>query len=471
MLSIRHRAADSVGARLCDGISRREMIRVGGLGLLGLSLTNLLRSQARADQEAAVPVRAKRCILLFLLGGPPQHSTWDPKPQASEDIRGAFGPISTSVPGIQYGELLERTAKLADRIAVLRAVQTGDHAHSSSGYAMLTGTPHQPLNFENANPGAPNDWPTIGAVVQHLHRGRRVLPPAVRLPHHIFNTDQSVWPGQDSGWLGAAANPWMFRCEPATEGAKVPDFELPVEVPLDRFQSRTSLLQALDERMRIMDRTGTFASFDQQAQQAYDLLTSPTAFTACDLSLESDDVRNRYGRTQFGQSVLMARRLIEAGVSLVQVNWYRGPEEPSDAPCWDSHARETPRLKEVLLPPFDAAFASLIEDLEQRGMLDDTLVIAMGEFGRTPKFNAAGGRDHWGHVFSLAMAGGGIKGGIVHGASDNQGAYPLEGLVRPEDFTATLFHCLGYSPDTEIRDVLDRPFPISRGQVIRSILA
>ena len=485
MLSLREsnrsRQHGGRSVRLCDGVSRREWMRIGSLGLFGLSLPSLLRSRGlgsaglSADDETRVEEvlrsgKAKSCILLFLLGGPPQHSTWDPKPQAGADIRGAYGPMSTSVPGTQFCELLEKTSRFADRLAVLRAVQTGDHAHSSSGYAMLTGMPHQPLNRENANPGAPNDWPTIGAVVQHLHQGRRVLPPSIRLPHHIFNTDQSVWPGQNSGWLGAADDPWLYRCEPNTAGFQTPDFQLPVDVPLDRFESRTSLLKTLDERLRSLERTGTFESFDRQSQQAFDLLTSRESFAACDLTKESDGNRDRYGRTQFGQSVLMARRLIEAGVSLVQVNWFRGPEEPSDAPCWDSHSNETPRLKEVLVPPFDQAFAALLEDLEERGMLEETLVIAMGEFGRTPKFNPRGGRDHWGHVFSLAMAGGGIRGGVVHGASDNQGAYPLEGIVTPADFTATLYHCLGYSADTRITDPLGREFPISRGQVVREVL-
>ncbi|HRF00821.1 MAG TPA: DUF1501 domain-containing protein [Pirellulaceae bacterium] len=471
MLSLQDGSGPRRAPRLCDGLSRREMLRIGSLGLVGLSLPDLLRGRTVAQELTPRAVgKAKSCILLFLLGGPPQHSTWDPKPQASEEIRGAFGPISTRVPGVQYAELLERTARVADRIAVLRAVQTGDHAHSSSGYAMMTGVPHQPLNRENANPGAPNDWPTIGAVVQHLHRGKRVLPPAVRLPHHIFNTDQSVWPGQTSGFLGADDDPWMFRCEPNTPGSKIPDFSLPVEVPLDRFESRTSLLSGLDARLRDLDRLGAFDAFDRQTQQAFDLLTAPASFSACDLTREPDAMRDRYGRTQFGQSVLMARRLVEAGVTLVQVNWFRGADEPADAPCWDSHARETQRLKENLGPPFDQAFATLIEDLEERGMLDETLVVAMAEFGRTPKFNAQAGRDHWGNVFSIALAGGGVRGGTVHGASDNQGAFPIEGLVGPADVAATIFHSLGYAPDTEIRDVLDRPLPISRGQVIRSIL-
>ena len=450
-------------ARLCDGLARREFMRVGGLSLLGLT--------GGALQAAATPRsgKAKSCILLFLLGGPPQHSTWDPKPQAPDDIRGAFGPTSTSVPGIQICEMLPRTAQQMDHVALLRAMTTQDHAHSSSGYAMLTGQPHQPRNRENANPGAPNDWPTIGAVVQHLQRGRRLLPPAIRLPHHIFNTDQSVWPGQDSGFLGAAADPWMFRCQPASPDFEVPDFQLLDDVPLARLDGRRELLGQLDDRLSALESSGLFDSFNQQNQQAFDLLSSAKSFDACDLSREPERVRARYGHSQFGQSVLLARRLVESGVSLVQVNWFRGPDEPSDAPCWDSHANETQRLKSVLLPPFDMAYSALLEDLSARGMLDETLVVCLAEFGRTPKFNARAGRDHWGHVFSGALAGGGIRGGVVHGASDNHAAYPVEGIVRPEDLTATIFQCLGYAPHTEIRDPLGRPHPISRGNVIKQI--
>jgi hypothetical protein len=207
------------------------------------------------------------------------------------------------------------------------------------------------------------------------------------------------------------------------------------------------------------------------AEQAFNVLNSNDSRQAFQLDRESAEMRDRYGRNQFGQSVLLGRRLVEAGVSLVQVNWYRGADEPSDAPCWDSHAREAERLKTVLAPPADQAMSALIHDLEQRGMLDDTLVVCMAEFGRTPRFNGAGGRDHWGHVYSVAMAGGGIKGGVVHGSSDAIGAYPASGRVQPQDLTATIFHCLGLNPESEIHDTLGRPIPISRGDVIQQILA
>jgi hypothetical protein len=452
---------------LCDRMPRRAVLRAGALGLSA----GLLSGSVRAAPVASRQAKAKRVIVLFLLGGPPQHSTWDPKPDAPREIRGEFGPIPTVVPGLQICELMPDTARVADKLAVLRAVVTGDNAHSSSGYAMMTGQPHVPLQVENANPGPPNNWPTLGSVVQHLHRGPRLLPPAVRLPMHIFNTDQSVWPGQDSGFLGHAADPWMFRCEPASPNYAVPQFQLQADVSLGRLDQRHSLLSQLETQLRAIDRGPAFTEYGSQRDQALTLLGTASAREACDLSRESDATRDLYGRSQFGQSVLLSRRLVEAGVSFVQVNWFRGADEPPDNPCWDSHTDETNRLKNVLVPPLDRALSALISDLDQRGMLEDTLVACLSEFGRTPRFNARGGRDHWGHVFSVALAGGGIKGGVVHGASDGQGAYPTEGAVAPCDITATIFDRLGYSPDTEIHDPLGRPLPISRGEPIAAILA
>ncbi len=463
-------------SRLCDGISRREMLRVGGLGAFGLSLPLLsqgLQSQAVASPATASSStkRAKSCIVLFLMGGPPQHSTWDPKPDAPKEVRGEFAPTSTVVPGIQYCELLPRMSLLADRVAVLRAVSSQDNAHSSSGYYMMTGQPHAPMNFENANPGFPNDYPNLGSIVRKLMPERSSLPASIRLPHRIFNTDGSVWPGQDAGFLGRSVEPWLLNCQPADASFRIDELTLNADISDNRLAHRRSLLQHVNQHLDAADRTGSRNGYGRLAEQAFDVLNSSESRQAFQLDRESPQMRDRYGRTQFGQSVLLGRRLVEAGVSLVQVNWFRGPEEPSDAPCWDSHAREAQRLKTVLAPPADQAMASLIEDLEQRGMLDDTLVVCMAEFGRTPRINGAGGRDHWGHVYSVALAGGGIKGGVVHGASDPIGAYPASGRVQPQDLTATIFHCLGLNPQSEIHDTLGRPIPISRGEVIESILA
>jgi hypothetical protein len=336
---------------------------------------------------------------------------------------------------------------------------------------MLTGQPHAPMNFENAKPGFPNDYPNIGAIVRKLMPSRGSLPASIRLPHRIFNTDGSVWPGQDGGFLGRAAEPWLLNCQPAAAGFRIEEVALNVETTDQRLSARRTLLEQVSRQLEGVERTGSLANYGRLTEQAFNLLNSSASRQAFQLENESETVRDRYGRTQFGQSVLLGRRLIEAGVRLVQVNWYRGPEEPSDAPCWDSHAREGQRLKTVLAPPADRAISALIEDLEQRGLLDETLVVCMAEFGRSPRFNGAAGRDHWGHVYSVALAGGGIRGGVVHGASDAIGAYPKDGRVEPQDLTATIFHCLGLDPLTEIQDTLGRPFPISRGDVIRQVLS
>jgi len=458
----------SAGRRLCDGLTRRDVLQAGGLGLVGLTWPELLRQRARATD--VVPTgRAKSCILLFLMGGPPQHSTWDPKPDAPREVRGEVGPITTNVPGIHIGELMPRLAQRTDKLCILRAMSTADNAHSSSGYYMMTGRPHAPMNFENANPGAPNDWPFMGAVVQQLRGQPGAMPAAVRLPQRIFNTDGSVWPGQDAGFLSRTAEPWLLRCEPGNRQFRIPEFSLSADLPDGRLDDRHSLLSRVNERLDAAVRTGAMDRYDRQTHQAFDLLRSSQAGRAFDLDRESATMRDRYGRSPFGQSVLLARRLIEAGVSLIQVNWYRGPDEPSANPCWDSHTDETNRLKNVLIPPMDQAFATLLDDLSERGMLDETLVVCLSEFGRTPRFNGSAGRDHWGYVFSVALAGGGVRGGQVLGASDRQGAHPKEGRVLPEDLTATIFHALGYRADIEIHDSLRRPLAISRGNVIRQV--
>lgn len=462
----------AAGPRLCDGLSRRDVLHVGGLAFGGLTLAGLLGKPAAAESAAgSTRGKAKSCIVLFLLGGPPQHSTWDPKPDAPAEVQGEIKPIASKVPGIQVGELMPKLAGLTDKLCILRAVSTGDNAHSSSGYYMMTGRPHAPLNAENANPGPPNDWPNLGSILQRIAPAGGELPTAVRLPMHIFNTDGSVWPGQDAGFLGRTCDPWMFRCEPASKDFKIPEFTLPIDVPLERLSGRASLLKDLNAHLAAVERSGKMEYFSSLSQRAYDVLSSPQSRAAVKLDDEPQATRDRYGMSQFGQSTLLARRLVEAGVKLVQVNWFRGADEPDDAPCWDSHARETERLKSVLIPPWDQAYSALLEDLDQRGLLEETLVVCMAEFGRTPRFNGRAGRDHWGPVFSVSLAGGGIKSGMVHGASDKLGAYPKEGLVRPEDLLATIFHCLGYSPDTEYHDPHGRPYVVSRGNVIEPILA
>ncbi len=454
------------GATLCDGWRRREILRVGGLGLLGgLDLAGLAKAT-----EGAPAGRAKSCIVLFLMGGPPQHSTWDPKPDAPPEVRGEFGPIATKVPGLSVSSLLPKTAQVADKLCLLRAVSTGDNAHSSSGYYMLTGRPHSPMNLENANPGPPNDSPVLGALLDRVTPHRPGMPASVTLPHRIFNTDGSVWPGQDAGYIGRAFDPWLLNAKQTPEGYRVQEIALPADLDHDRLGRRKDLLDRLQRGLDSLDHDRVAGLLDDRQRQAFELLRSSKARRAFHLDEEPEPVRSRYGETPFGRGVLLARRLVEAGVKLIQVNWYRGPEEPPDNPCWDSHTKESARLKDVLVPPTDQAFSALIEDLSRRGLLDETLVVCMAEFGRSPRLDGNGGRNHWGSVFSIALAGGGIRGGQVYGASDKIGAYPRDGKVRPEDLSATIFHCLGLAPETEYLDPLGRPHPISRGEVIRAIL-
>jgi len=454
--------------RLCDGLSRREWLRVGGLSALGLGLPGLL--QARQAQAAATGGQGggkpRSCIFLFMLGGPPQHETWDPKPEAAAEIRGDLKPIDTNVPGLKVGELMPMTARIADKICVLRALSTNDNAHSSSGYWMLTGTPHQPMNSENATPGFPNNWPCLGAVVKHLRPERSGLPSAITLPEHIWNTGMIPWPGQDAGWLGRPSDPWLMMCDPSEPGFQVPGLSLPAEVTSPRFVGRQSLLGAVDERFR---ESRAIGGYDSYRQQVCDLLAAPQARKAFRLEEEPDVVRDRYGRNRFGQSVLLARRLVEAGVSLVQVNWTRHKEDTAASPAWDTHQKNEYHLKRTLMPTMDSAYSALLEDLSQRGLLDDTLVVWVGEFGRSPKINGAAGRDHWGYVFSGALAGGGVRGGQVLGASDAIGGYPKEGRVQPHDLSATIFHSLGMPSTAELHDPLGRPMVLSRGEVIRGL--
>ena len=457
------------GPRLCDGVTRREWLRIGSLRMVAAGSAATAQPSVAAPAAAGSFGKAKRCIMLFMLGGPPQHETWDPKPEAPEEIRGPFKPISTATPGLQICELMPKTAQLTDRIAVLRAMATDDNAHSSSGYWVLTGTPHAPKNQENALAGAPNDRPSLAAVVRHLHGDNGGLPGSVRLPDEIWNTGRIVWPGQDAGWLGAHADPWLVSCEPQQPDFRVPDIALPVSMSPERLGRRLALQKLLDRKLGALE-TQTLGRWDAWQSKAVDLLQDAATRKAFAIEQEPTAVRDRYGRNRFGQSVLLARRLVEAGVSLVQVNWTRWEHDEDVAPAWDTHAKNAERCKNDLVPPMDLAYSALLEDLERRGMLEETLVVWVGEFGRSPKINPSGGRDHWGHVFSAALAGGGVQGGAVYGASDRHGGYPLDGRVEPQDLAATIYHCLGHPAETEIHDQTGRPFAISKGQPIAAIL-
>jgi hypothetical protein len=439
----------------CPGPTRRAALAAGAFGL---TLPNLLA--AREDTGGSRPSlggRPKSCIVLFLLGAPPQQETWDPKPDSPAEARGDLGVIRTATPGLLVGETMVRTSRWTERIAVLRACGTNDSSHSSSGYYMTTGVPHAPVGVENAKPGAPNDWPSLGAVVRKVLQPGRRLPAAVTLPEQSSNDGNLTWPGQDAGFVGRGADPWLLTCEPEKGRFDVPGLALPPDVPAGRFDDRRSLLERIDR-----------GPADPHARKAFELIASPAAREAFDLDAESVRTRDRYGRTRFGQSCLLARRLVEAGVPLVRVNWTRVPNAPNNG-HWDTHGKNTEGVR-ALMPVLDAAYTALLEDLSDRGMLDDTLVVWCGEFGRTPKINGAGGRDHWGPVFSVALAGGGVRGGAVYGASDKLAAYPKDGRVTPPDLHATVYHCLGIPRDAEMRDGLGRPLAVYRGEPVRQIL-
>ena len=452
-------------------LSRRECLRVGGaLGLSSLGLRSALAAQPAPARHGGSFGRAKACIVLFLGGGPPQHETWDPKPDASPDIRGDLNPIKSSLPGLYVGELMPKLAAQAHRWSILRAMRTADNAHSASGYYMLTGRPHQPKNQENATPKDPNTWPCLGAVVNRLLPRRSALPGTITLPEHIWNTGMIPWPGQDAGWLGRGADPWLIHCDPSEPKFTMSGLELAPGVSEVRLNDRLAMHKQLSSHMDRWASTRDLEGHDVWTNTALDLLASNSTRKAFNLDDEKPETRARYGHHRFGQSVLLARRLVESGVSLVQVNWTRDKDGTNDSPMWDTHQKNTYWLKKSLMSPMDAACSALIDDLSERGLLDETLVVWMGEFGRTPKINGSGGRDHWGNVFSVALAGGGVRQGVVHGSSDAMGAEPKEGVAGPENLLATIFHCLGIDPGATINDHTGRPQHIATGEPIRQII-
>jgi hypothetical protein len=459
--------------RLCDGISRREMLRVGGLGALGLSLPTLLR----ASQTGPIPKgivrdptfgRAKNVIYVWLQGGPPQHETFDPKPEAPVEIRGPFHPIQTNIPGIQFCELLPRIARIADKLAVVRSLHTDSDQHCASGYEVLTGYHYTGTNSRVI---APTDWPYFGSVLKLIKPSEK-LPPltSVWLPD-IMRLNENVTPaGQTGGFLGRQWDPDRFVGDPSRADYHVEGLRGMDIAPL-RLNRRISLLEQVERHFRHAQANRSLGAYDTFQGQAFDLLTSGRVQRAFAMHEEPDSVRDRYTRTQWGQCLLLARRLIETGVRLVHVNWCREPGDSAvDNPMWDTHAQNADRLEDVLCPLFDFGFTALIEDLDRRGLLAETLVVAIGEFGRTPKINASAGRDHWGHVFSFAMAGAGICTGQVYGSSDRDGAFPAREAVSAGDLTATVFHSLGIDSDSTFRDATGRDHKLTLGAPIRAIL-
>jgi hypothetical protein len=435
------------------------------------------RALAGKVSTSARPPRAKACILLFMWGGPAHQDTWDMKPDAPSEYRGAFKPISTNVPGIQICEHLPRMAGHADKLALIRSMTHGDVDHTTGTHFLLTGrgVPRR---------GAPHheDWPSYGAVLAKLGRGQGPLPPFVSMmpevPHGAPRFVEESH-GKGPGWLGSVYGPMQINADASKPDYHVADFSLRAEVPLERTDRRRALLESLDRQARGLPQHAPSGAMANHYERAFSLLASRAATRAFDLSQEDLRVRERYGMNIHGQAVLQARRLVEAGVPLITVFW-QIDGITNVSVYWDTHNRNFIDLKERLCPAADQAFAALLEYLEQRGMLEETLVIWTGEMGRTPRVGqsvvggaGAGrdGRDHWASVFTTVLAGGGIRGGIVHGASDRVAAYPASQPTAPADLAATIYHCLGVDPHLQLMDVVGRPQMLCEGNPIQALLA
>ncbi|CAN5896801.1 DUF1501 domain-containing protein [soil metagenome] len=455
------------GLRIGGALTRRELIRVGAIGLGGLTLPGLLRLQQASGVGAPIKGKARSVILLFLSGGPAQMDMWDLKPKAPEEIRGTFRPIDTTVPGIQITEHMPRMAQVMDKCAIVRSMTHRQGNHPAAAYWMMVGAPMARPVRDSAFMSR-EDRPHPGSALAKVLGPTVGVPPFVMLPE-AMQPNGPERSGQHAGFLGAAYDPYRINSDP-----NLPDYDPgavapPVGVSSERLVGRRGLLDVVARQSEHLGDSAAVEALNAYHNRAFDLIASPEARRAFDIEAEPDSVRDRYGRHVFGQSVLLARRMVEAGVRLVHVNWVRR-DGGKGGQGYDTHRDHLQWSRDQLLPPTDAAFASLIEDLDERGLLDETLVIMLGEFGRTPRFNQNAGRDHWPHCFSLVMAGGGIKGGHVLGASDKIAAYPTADPATPADLLATLYQCLGVDPHMLIRDRLGRPFPIAEGNPLHALL-
>ena len=464
-------AADGAGVRFCDGLSRRAALRVGAVGALGaagqlgVDLPTLLQRRAVAG-EAGTFGRAKRMILLFMWGGPAHQDTWDLKPEGPEASRGEFLPIGTNVPGIHISEHFPLLARHADKLAIVRSVGQEDNNHSTGAHAGLTGRKHD-LRAESFG-ARETDFPHFGSVLSKLRPNQRGLPTFVALPEVIHTTNGAITPGQGGGMLGRQYDPFQISDHPDRDDFSIGSLRLPGELALPRMLERRALLNSVDNVLRVADRSEVAGAMDAFHQRALDMVLSSEARAAFDLATERPETRARYGWHAFGQSVLMARRLVEAGVQLVTVYWHR--ERKTIDTTWDTHALNFQELKSRLMPSVDRPIAALLEDLAQSGLLDETLVLWNSEFGRTPAINSNAGRDHWGPCNSVVFAGGGVPGGQVVGTTDAKAAYPTSEKVTQDDIAATVYHLLGLEPETLIHDKTARPFPLALGQPIGKLL-
>jgi hypothetical protein len=440
-------------------LSRRQLLHAGSLGFAGLNLAHLLDAEAAASPGRDSGKKISSCILLYYYGGPSHLDTWDLKPNAPREVRGEFRGTSTRVPGIQVCEHMPMCAGITDRLAIVRSLHHPMRNHNSAAVEALCGrTPERgDLELLAADP---NSFPTYGAVLSHQAPGHPGVPTHVSLPHVMYNVVEL--PGQTAGFLGAAHDAFRVTRDPNEPGFQAGALELPADLPLGRLDDRRSLLSLVDSKARKTEDMPMAVS----QRRAFDLLHSEKVRRAFDLSREVPAVRERYGRTTLGQSLLLARRLVESGVRFVNVNDKIANGQLAN---WDSHENNFARLKDDLLPPADRGFSALIEDLHERGLLESTLVVLLAEFGRTPKINKQSGRDHWPDCFTMVLAGGGVRGGVVHGASDRIGAYPALDPVTPGDLAATLFWRFGLDPEATIRDITSRPYRLAEGEPLRKL--
>lgn len=455
-----------------DRLPRRRVLQAGGAGLLGLSLPKVLAAEKVTAEAVA---RAKSVIFLFLFGGPSQHETFDLKPDAPDKIRGHFRPIASRTPGLHICEKLHRLASISDKFAVLRTLSHSYNDHSGGGHYLQTGQRWQ-IPVGGGFNATPKDWPSMGSVVDYLQQQKygapTDLPNYAVVPNSLGRIQtysvQLVRPGEYAGWLGRGYdpvttriekrdkkdNPYFRACSDEELTFQLDGLLSPQEITLDRMHQRQSLLSQFDAERSRIDSARSLSEYDRFQQRALNLVTSQKTREAFDITREPAALRERYGRHLFGQSTLLARRLVEAGVRFVTVHW-----DCPDGYSWDSHSHAND-VANNLLPGFDQAASALLEDLSQRGLLDETLVVACGEMGRTPNVNRTGGRDHWSTLFPVLMAGAGVRGGIAYGESDKDGAYPATSPIRPEDLAGTIYQAMGIDPHVRLPDIQGRPVPI-----------
>jgi hypothetical protein len=456
--------SDCLGPRA----SRRSVLQLGMWGAFTpISLGGLdgLVQRARASAaESSVKTtgRAKSVIMIFQWGGPSQLDTWDPKPEAPAEIRGEFGTIETAVPGIRISEHFPKLAKHTDKLAIIRSMTHDDPAHLSTVHHLLTGQ-LAPRPKSDAEPPSSKDWPFMGSMLAKVRPNTGPLPTSVMLPWVVSHpaAPGGKGPGQHGGWLGHGYDPFYILADPNDPGFQVPGLSLGDGCSIERMDHRMRLMDDLSRNLET-ESSNTWAPTHKKALNA---VMSATAREAFDLNKETVATRDRYGRHIHGQCLLLARRMVEAGVPLVTVNWHNDGQN-----FWDTHGGNFHHLKNRLMPPADQGFAALLEDLEARGLLGDTLIVWTGEFGRTPRINpAVAGREHWPRCYSAVMAGGGIQGGQTYGTSDRFAAYPATLPTSPSDIVSTIFHALGIPHDLEIRDQLNRPLKISSGEPLTSL--